>query len=52
MTKREIYQYTEKLSTEWSIITQGFKNYKICQNFSDSMIQDILNSSSIISITI
>ena len=53
MTKREyteIYQYTEKLSTEWSIITQGFKNYKICQNFSNSVIQN--GSNSIISITV
>ena len=28
LIKREIYQFTEKLSREWSIIIQGFKNYK------------------------
>ena len=28
INKREIYELTEKLSREWSIIIQGFKNYK------------------------
>ena len=44
INKREIYELTEKLSRERSIIIQGFKNYK---NLSNSMIQNILNSNSI-----
>ena len=27
LKRKEIYQFTEKLSREWSIIIQGFKNY-------------------------
>ena len=33
INKREIYELTEKLSREWSIIIQGFKNYKNSSKF-------------------
>ena len=45
--KRDFYQLTEKLSREWLIIIQGFKNYKNLSKLSNSMIQNILNSNPI-----
>ena len=46
-SKRDFYQLTEKLSREWLIIIQGFKNYKNLSKLSNSMIQNILNSNPI-----
>ena len=45
--KRDFYQLTEKLSREWLIIIQGFKNDKNLSKLSNSMIQNILNSNPI-----